>query len=310
MQRHASPAPKRPNPGRLFLEPLEDRHLLSGVIVGPMLLTAPGYSAQSAAAATVKQQNYSNSAASASNGSYGDYSYQSTDDDGSDAAYTYPSSPSNSPAKNIPAGEGGQQANTPGKTAPQPPTQQNQAASHFVATSTLFSALPTVASPLQVPSGLTQPDAGGTNQLSVLALHPQPLRQAIVLPSAEIAAGLVVDREGLDTPLPASMRFVPELPVPRPEHPGNLIAGTLPLDLAALERGVSLFFAQLDDLGQQAPMWRTASTLTRWVVAAVFANAAYEMACWLGKPSRSADVVRGWRLEGRLRLADPVGDEP
>jgi hypothetical protein len=71
-----------------------------------------------------------------------------------------------------------------------------------------------------------------------------------------------------------------------------------------------MFFAQLEDLGLEITQWKTAAMLTRWVAAAVFANAAYELACWIGKPHRSAVMVGGWRLLGASALGDAAGEEP
>jgi len=57
---------------------------------------------------------------------------------------------------------------------------------------------------------------------------------------------------------------------------------------------------------------QAAISLTRWLVAAVFANAAYVFASWLRKPPKAV-ITMVWpelKVSGFPLLADPSGEEP
>jgi Planctomycete extracellular len=307
MQRHARPARTRPNAGRLFLEPLEDRHLLSGTLIGPTAVAGPSYSAQSANASTLKPQSYSSGQTTES---YSGNSYQSTDDDGSQTAYPAQQSQPNSPVKYYPTYDTSPQTSTGTKSTQQTGVQAGQVAAHFVATTTGSSGPQVLATPAPLPATPHQPVKGIASQLTALPFQSQLPQQAIVVASAESAFVVGDDRQEGEIPPTIAPRPGPDQSFPRSGRTGNLIAGTVPLDLAALERGIEEFFAHLDDLGQEITQWRVAATLTRWVVAAVFANATYELACWFGKPSRSSVVIGAWRLPDAHGLADAGGEEP
>jgi hypothetical protein len=306
MQRHARPARKRPNAGPLFLEPLEDRHLLSGMLIGPTAVAGPSYAAQAAAATTPKPQNYSSDQTTES---YGDNSYPSTDEYGSQTAYGPVQSQSNVPVKYYPTYDNSQQTGSVNKTSQQTAVQASQVSAHFVAVTPAPFVPPAVATPAAAPT-TPQPVKGVANQPAALPFQSQLPQQLFVFASAESALVPDDDRPGVEVPPTVAPRPGHNLSFPRSGRLGILIAGTVPVDLAALERGVEMFFAQLDDLGLEIAQWRAAATLTRWVVAAVFANAAYELACWLGKPSRSPVIIGGWHLLGPYGLADSAGEEP
>jgi hypothetical protein len=91
-----------------------------------------------------------------------------------------------------------------------------------------------------------------------------------------------------------------------PPQSGSLLAGVVPIDLDALERSVSRFFAQLDGQSSEAG-WQRAQTLAWWLGAAATATAAFE---WtrrrvftpLGITGADAECDQAWANDPNLAL--------
>jgi hypothetical protein len=59
---------------------------------------------------------------------------------------------------------------------------------------------------------------------------------------------------------------------------GDLLPGTLPVDLPTLERAVVGFFARLENLAEDVAAWPATQTLAQWLVAGATAAGAFEFA--------------------------------
>jgi hypothetical protein len=82
-----------------------------------------------------------------------------------------------------------------------------------------------------------------------------------------------------------------------PPQVGNLAAGSLPFDLATLERGAEKFFAQIETLRETLAGSQAAMRLVPWLVAGTLATAAFEFARSRMQPHRGYETALGdaWR---------------
>jgi hypothetical protein len=75
---------------------------------------------------------------------------------------------------------------------------------------------------------------------------------------------------------------------------GHLAVGMLPVDVAALERGVAQFFSQVGALGDHVTDLEAARRLAPWLVAVALSTAALETARWrFWKPAPCQPVLTG-----------------
>jgi hypothetical protein len=90
---------------------------------------------------------------------------------------------------------------------------------------------------------------------------------------------------------------------------GQVAAGMLPVDLAALERGVEQFFGQMGRLGDHISGSEAAQRLTPWLVAVALSTAALEAARWrFWKPAGATPILAG-KTRG-FSTTHPSGTDP
>lgn len=124
--------------------------------------------------------------------------------------------------------------------------------------------------------GLTSAWSARDREEQPLAPGDSPLVQAAAL--ADERASLT--GAGQPNALAASLAFS------LPANLGQVAVGALPVDLAALERGVEQFFGQMSMLGEHLSSGEATQRLAPWLVAVALSTAALETARWrLWKPA-------------------------
>ena len=316
MQQHANPSRKKPTGSPLLVEPLEDRHLLSGLLIGPVSVGGQSYSQlpvqsttsanvaaqttllKTAAETATQSQSYSYSQTNQAAESYSSPTNDGSQADATDKAYSAQQQQPNSAAEYGSSYDTNQQKSTAIKTGPQTPVQPSQAAPLLAGKPTITAGPALILVPAAAPSTAPLTINVVANQQLPLLVPRQTAPESVQLASA-IPAAAFDNANDRQVESQAQVTFLPTNNYPFSLAPqlGHLIGGAVPFDLVALEQGMEKFFAQLEDLGQDITNSQAAIQLTRWLVVAVFANAAYEVACWLHKPARAA-CWTGWPTLG------------
>jgi hypothetical protein len=299
----------------LYLEPLEDRLVLSAMHPAGGTREYSSPSKHSAAAASSSyaseystprpSQEYGHTAKSSGDGTVDNYGPQPG------TAKTYP-------ADSSAAQDNYQQADNSVEPAAAPPATGEDAATRAAAAALLQTDRPAPgrpagtatppegARPATPPAPVTvvarAPGGGGPTADAARAADQLPAAGAAppasapppetVLPGpaeSESDAGLPVD-DALEATAAA------EAPAPRylPEMVG-LVAGTLPVDLPALQRGAEQFFTRLAELGEDVPAGSVLARLAPWLGAGVAATAGLELARYTMRkqtPRRPGPAVR------------------
>src|SRR5262249_33968811 len=120
-----------------------------------------------------------------------------------------------------------------------------------------------IAGATAAPTSPRLPEAGATEPLSPTAWD------VALVETSEAAEG----RAAVASAASASA----EVPNPPPAE-GHLLAGVVPLDLAALQPGVDQFFAHLEGQGPGNTILHAAMALAPWLTAGAAVTAAFELA--------------------------------
>jgi hypothetical protein len=78
--------------------------------------------------------------------------------------------------------------------------------------------------------------------------------------------------------------------------PSLLLAGSMPLDWEALERGIDRFFARLEETGRSLLTWPELANIGAWLAAGATATAFFELARRTAQTRLTGAVGSGaWR---------------
>ena len=136
--------------------------------------------------------------------------------------------------------------------------------------------------------------------------HPAPEDGRIVVAEAPAEAGgpLVVAAEPAQADAAVAPLALSLLP-----SSGQVAAGMLPVDLAALERGVEQFFGQMARLGDHVSGSEAAQRLAPWLVAVALSTAALETARWRFWKAAPGTPVLAGNTRG-FSTIHPSGTDP
>jgi hypothetical protein len=306
----------------LYVEPLEDRQLLSGLSAGAGTSHSGEYAHTShpAEKATVHYGQASNAYASAGPQS----SYDSTGYGSSYDSSSYAATPkqAKSPATRETYGTPSETYAATSDSTPQPsatPADQPNVLGAAAAVVEQAGQSAANRSGAVEPAGdKTQPlpsaavettaqrpaegivlvaDAGrvSTERATVSGAHPPTPAEVAWLPAAVSGSRTVDPDPGTEDPfdpVPGSSESQPTEPMPQL---GSLLSGTVPVDLAVLHRGIDQFFSRLEELGKELPTGPVIVRLLPWIVTVSVATAALELARWQMKkqyPRRSGWIAR------------------
>jgi hypothetical protein len=169
--------------------------------------------------------------------------------------------------------------------------------------------LPPGAAPLSSLDGLAeaQPSRPADKALASLLPVSRPQRDEwywsrasmVLVPPLDAAPGNVPAPVVANQP--GSAAVVPvDAPAPPAPQTGNVFAGDLPIDLAALERAANEFFARLEDLAEDMTSSPLVANVAQWLmVTAVALGASELLRAWIGpvgwrRSAGSGDDDRSW----------------
>jgi hypothetical protein len=151
-------------------------------------------------------------------------------------------------------------------------------------------AAPAASGPVVVASAATPASPAGV----VRAARPAGGDEGALTASASVSRGADQDRDSEEPLDPGTEVPDSQAPAPLPQF-ASLLAGSAPVDLPALQRGVDQFFTRLEAVGEELPKGPLLLRLAPWVASVALSTAALEVARWQMRkqaPRRTGCLVR------------------